>query len=383
MRSRIPSGHRAALLASLATATLAGLLSACGPGEVTSQEQRPVLVVLPGEAGGGVVSLTGDIRAREEGPLAFRVGGKLLARQVDIGDRVKRGDLLATLDPGDQQAQARAARARLSAAEAELGRARADQARFAALAKDQLISRSALDAHNASAAAAQGQVTAARAELDVALNQTAYSRLQAPADGVITNRQAEAGQVVTAGQAIYTLAVDGAREVAFAVSESHRAAIQPGQTVRVELWSDPGRQWPATVREVAPAADPASRTYAARATLDAPVGALQLGQSARVFIDAERSGQAVLSVPLTALQRDGDAVAVFVVDPKTSILTLQPVSVGAYGDDQVPVTSGLAADAWVVAAGGHLLRVGQKVTAVDRDNRIMSTDNAPAHSASD
>jgi multidrug efflux system membrane fusion protein len=382
MRSRTPSGRRAARLAILATVTLAGFfLTACGSGEVASQETRPVLVVLPGKADVGVASLTGEIRAREESPLAFRVGGKLLARQVDIGDQVKRGDLLATLDPGDQQAQVRAVQARLSAAEAELGRARADQARFAALAKHQLVSRSARDAQNASATAAQGQVDAARAELDVARNQAAYSRLLAPADGVITDRQAEAGQVVAAGQAVFTLAVDGAREVAFAVAESQKADIRPGQTVRVEVWSAPGKQWPGTVREVAPAADPASRTYAARATLDAPVGALQLGQSARVFIDAGPSGQtAVLSVPLTALQRDGDAVAVFVVDRKTSTLVLQPVTVGAYGDDRVPVTSGLSADAWVVAAGGHLLRAGQKVSPVDRDNRPLSIESAQVQS---
>ncbi len=384
MRSCISSGRRARLLASLATLALAVLLTACGSGEVASQEQRPVLVVLPGVADVGVSSLTGEIRARQESPLAFRVSGKLLARRVDIGDQVKRGDLLATLDPGDQQAQARAAQARLSAAQAEWGRARADQVRFAALAKDQLISRSTMDAHNASAAAAQDQVTVARAELDVARNQAAYSRLQAPADGVITSRQAEAGQVVAAGQAIFTLAVDGAREVAFAVPESQKAAIHPGQAVRVEVWSDPGKHWPGTVREVAPAADPASRTYAARATLDAPVGALQLGQSARVFIDTEHSGQAaVLSIPLTALQRDGDAIAVFVVDRKTSTLALQPVTVGPYGDDRVPVTAGLAEDAWVVAAGGHLLRAGQKVTPVDRDNRVMSSDRVAGQNTPD
>ena len=139
----------------------------------------------------------------------------------------------------------------------------------------------------------------------------------------------------------------------------------------VELWSESGKRWPGTVREVAPVADPASRTFAARATIDAPAGALDLGQSARVYFAG--ADDAALSVPLSALQRTGeDAVAVFVVDPATSTLKLQPIGIGPYGSDRVPVVDGLAPDALVVAAGGHLLREGQKVTPVDRDNRRIS-----------
>jgi len=141
--------------------------------------------------------------------------------------------------------------------------------------------------------------------------------------------------------------------------------------VQVEVWSQPGKHWPGTVREVAPAADPASRTFAARATVDAPADALQLGESARVAMVSDTTGGPRLSVPLTALQRSGDAVAVFVVDRASSTLKLQPVTIGAYGNDRVPVLDGLAADAWVVAAGGHLLREGQQVQPVDRDNRPL------------
>lgn len=349
---------------------LAALLAACGSGEAPPQESRPVLVVRPAPANGAGASLTGEIRAREESQLSFQVGGKLVGRRVDVGDRVKRGDVLATLDPGDLQARARAAQAQLSAAQAELARARADQARFATLAKQQLVSRSNMDAQNAAATAAQSQVNAARAELEVARNQAGYSRLLASADGVIAARHAEAGQVVGAGQAVFTLAADGPREVVFAVSEGQVGTLEPGQPVQVELWSAPGKRWPGSVREVAPVADPASRTFAARATVDAPDDALQLGQSARVFIAGDNSPGA-LSVPLTALQRSGDTSAVFVVDRKTSTLKLQPVVIGAYGNDRVPVTSGLDADAWVVAAGGHLLREGQQVNPVDRENRPL------------
>ncbi|MDQ3287718.1 MAG: efflux RND transporter periplasmic adaptor subunit, partial [Pseudomonadota bacterium] len=203
--------------------------------------------------------------------------------------------------------------------------------------------------------------------LVIARNQAAYTRLLAPADGVIASRSAEAGQVVGAGQPVFTLAADGVREVVFAVPEGLADRIQAGRAVLVELWSQDGRRWPGTVREVSPSADSASRTYAARAAVDAPDDALGLGQSAKVYMASDQ-GQS-LSVPLSALQRQGQATAVFVVDPKTSRLRLQPVEIGAYAKDHVPVRAGLAAGDWVVAAGGHLLQAGQQVRPVDRDNR--------------
>ncbi|MGH8078222.1 MAG: efflux RND transporter periplasmic adaptor subunit, partial [Lysobacter sp.] len=279
---------------------------------------------------------------------------------------------LAVLDAGDLQAQARAAQAQLSAAQAELGRARADQARYGKLAKDQLVSRSTIDAQNAAATAAQAQVNAARANLDVAGNQAAYTQLRAPSDGLIAARSAEAGQVVGAGQPVFVLATDGAREVAFAVPEGAIAALKPGQPVQVELWSQAGRRWPGRVREISPAADPASRTYAVRVSVEAPDDSLPLGQSARVYLP--HNGNGGLSVPLSALQRSNTGAAVFVVDAKTSTLMLQPVEVGAYGTDHAPVKRGLDAQAWVVAAGGHLLRAGQKVAPVDRDNRPVALE---------
>ncbi|MGY0558705.1 efflux RND transporter periplasmic adaptor subunit [Lysobacter sp. A421] len=359
----------------VAGALLAGLLAGCGPSETADVSARPVLVTQPVAADAVHDSLAGAIRAREESQLSFRVGGQMIERKADVGDHVSRGDVLATLDPDDLKARANAAQAQLAAAQAELGRARADQARYAALANDQLVSRSSMDAQNAAATAAQGQVDAARAELEVASNQAQYSQLRAPADGVIAERQAETGQVVAAGQAVFTMAADGGREVAFAVSEGQVAAIKPGQAVQVEVWSRPGERWPGVVREIAPVADPASRTFAVRATVDAPTGVLALGQSARVFLPGQETD--ALSIPLTALQPGGDGeVAVFVVDPQTSTLKLLPVSVGAYGSQTVPVLDGLAPDAWVVAAGGHLLREGQTVRPVDRDNRDVATADA-------
>jgi multidrug efflux system membrane fusion protein len=356
--------------AAVAAFVLLFALAGCGRDAPPADDARPVLVTRPGESGHTASAFAGDVRAREESPLSFRVGGNLIERKVDVGDHVRQGDLLAVLDAGDLSAQARAAQAQLAAAAAELGRARADQARFAKLGRDQLVSRSTIDAANAAAAAAQGQANAARANLEVARNQAGYTQLRAPATGVIAARQAEAGQVVAAGQTVFTLAADGAREIAFALPEGAIAGVKPGQAVLVELWSQPGQHWPGRIREIAPAADPASRTYAARVTVDAAPGALELGQSARVYLPTNGNGS--LSVPLAALQRQNGGFAVFVIDAKTATLRLQPVQVGPYREDRAPVKRGLNADDWVVAAGGHLLRAGQKVAPVDRDNRPVA-----------
>ena len=364
----------------LAAWTLLGctpfLMAACGQGDAVEEAPRPVLVTRPTASDHTASAFAGEVRAREESPLSFRVGGKLVQRNVDVGDHVRAGQVLATLDPGDLQAQARAAQAQLAAAEAELGRARADQARFAKLANDQLVSRSTLDAQNAAATAAQGQVNAARADLEVARNQAAYSQLRATRDGVIAARQAEAGQVVAAGQSVFTLAADGVREVAFALPEGMIANVRPGQAVQVEAWSRPGQRWNGRIRESARAAEPGSRRFAARVTVVARAGAIDLGQSARVYLPTNGNGS--LSVPIAALQRENGNASVFVVDAKTSTAKLRTVQTGAFGEDRVPVKSGLRADEWVVAAGGHLLRDGQKVQPVDRDNRPVAVAQAAA-----
>lgn len=342
------------------------VLNACNGRAEPEPAPQPVLVVQVAAADVGSTAFAGQVMAREESPLAFRVPGKLVGLRAEVGDRVRQDQVLAVLDASDLQAQARAAQAQLDAAQAELGRARADQTRFLELADEQLVSRSALDAQNAAAVAAQGQVNAALATRDLASNQASYSQLRAPAAGVIAARDAEVGQVVGAGQAVFTLAVDGPREVAFAVAEGSRL-IKVGQPVKVSVWSQPGLSWPGRVREVAPAADPASRTFAVRTTVDAPASTLQIGQSARVHLADESA--AAMQLPMTALQRDGVRTAVFVVDPATSTLKLQPVRVGKFASEQVTIIDGVESRDWVVAAGGHLLRAGQKVLPVDRANR--------------
>jgi multidrug efflux system membrane fusion protein len=349
-------------------------LAGCGKDDAHVEAPRPALVVIAGAGADAAPSaFAGEIRAREESPLSFRIGGQLVRRLVDAGDRVRKGQVLAELDPGDVRLQVDAARAQLAAAEGELARATSDQKRYAKLANEQLVSKSTLDAQNASYAAAAGQARAARAELDVARNQAEYSQLRAPRDGVIATRTAEAGQTVAAGQVVYTLAGSDGREVAIALPESRIREYQVGQPVLVELWSKPGERLPGRIREIAAAADPQARTYATRIAIDPNVASeVDLGQSARVYIAGTAHGAKALRLPLSALQRAVDgSTAVWVVDPNTNALKRVPVRVGPFGADSVPVLSGVRAGDRVIAAGGHLLREGQVVTPVDRDNRPL------------
>lgn len=353
---------------------MAVLLAACGHREETAQAPRPVLVVRAdaalGPAAEGLTAYAGEIRAREETALSFRVGGNLIRRQVDVGDRVRKGDLLAELDPGDLRLQVASLQAQLTAAEAQLARARADHARVASLAKDQLVSRSSLDQQTAALRAAEGQARAARAQFDLSRNQAGYSQLRAPRDGVIASRLIEAGQVVEAGKSVFSLAVDGGREVAFALPEATIRDFTVGQPVVIELWSARGHQVSGRIREIAPAADAQARTYAVRATLDpGNPQRIDLGQSARVYVPAAQRA-ASMRLPLSAVQRgETGATVVWVVDPKAPKARRVPVRIGPYAADGVAVLSGLRPADWVVVAGGHLLYEGQPVLPVDRSNR--------------
>ena len=360
-------GHRTKL-AMLAAALTMGL-AACAKPEAQAETARPVLVVHPaGGAQSAFSAYAGEIRAREESALSFRIGGSLVKRLVDAGDRVHRGQLLAELDPGDAGLQ-------VAAAQAEMARLGGDLERYRKLVAQKLVSQSAFDAQ-------QAAYRAARAQYELMRNQSAYTRLHAPRDGVIATRLAEAGQTVAAGQTVYTLAGDAGREVAIALPESRIRQVVVGQQVLVELWSAPGQRLPGRVREISPAADPQARTYAARVALDGDAaGAVELGQSARVYMQ-EQGEAAALSVPLSAVQRaaDGKPASLWVVDPKSHRVHLATVQLGAYADDAVPVLGGIDANAWIVAAGGHLLREGQLVAPVDRDNRPV-LEAAPAAAA--
>lgn len=350
-----------------AAVTLSILLAACGSTPPSEPAPRPAMVVQPERASSAFTVFPGEVRAREETALGFRVTGKIARRLVDVGDRVKQGQLLAELDPEDLALQAQAVQAQLAAAEADLAQARNELERHRTLLERQLISASLFEAREAAFKAAEARVGQARAQLDVARNQATYARLSANADGVIAQRLAEAGQVVAAGQTVFVLAVDGERDIAISLPESGIDRYQVGMPVLVSLWSDPDKRLAGRLRELAPAADAGARTYAARIALEGEAAGIELGQSARAIF-AARDGDA-LSVPLPAVTADAGRHYVYVVDPATSSLKRREVSIGPFLDASVPVTAGLQPGEWVVAAGGHLLSEGQKVRPVDRDNR--------------
>lgn len=328
---------------------LASLLAGCSRPDVPVEAARPVLVVHPSAgAQAGFSAYAGEIRAREETALSFRIGGSLLRRLVDAGDHVRRGQLLAEL----------AILAMPACRSPPRRRTRACAATSNATAR---WSRRSWSASRRSMRSRRPTARPARSTT-LTRNQSACTRLLAPRDGVIANRQAEAGQTVAAGQAVYTLAGDGGREVAIALPESRiREVSGPAGAGRTAEHAGPAPAGPRA--RYFPAADPQARTYAARVALDGDAAtAVELGQSARVYMQ-EHGEAAALRVPLSAVQRaaDGRPASLWVVDPKSRRVRLAAVKLGTYAEDVVPVLGGVDANARVVAAGGHLLREGQLV----------------------
>ena len=371
--SAIAPFHRLVLIA----AALA--LAACSQEAPEQGPARPAMVVQADAAAANLSVYAGEVRAQFEPALAFRIGGKISRRLVDVGEQVKKGQSLAELDASDVGLELEAARAQLASEESDLALATSELERYQSLLDRQLVSKSLYDVRVSARDAAQARVRQAQAEARVSGNQADYAVLRAPADGVISQRLAEAGQVVAAGQTVFVLAEQGQREVAISVPEQSAALFTPGREMAVELWSQPGKRFPAQLREIAPAADSQARTFAARVSFDPGDVRTEIGQSARVF--ALQQGKRSLAVPLPALYEKDGKPALWVVDPDESTVSLRPVTVGAYGESEVPVLAGLQPGEWVVAAGVHLLLEGQRIKPIDRENRpvkLVAATAAPA-----
>jgi RND family efflux transporter MFP subunit len=294
---------------------------------------------------------SGEVRARYESTLGFRVGGKMVERLVDAGARVRPGQPLARLDPAD---------ARLAASQAEASRAlaEADLKRTQDLKTKNFVSQAALDAKATAAQAADTQAQLAK-------NQAAYTTLLADAVGVVAAVLAEPGQVVGAGQGVLRLARDGEREVAIALPEAALARLKPGDPANVSLWAD-GKTYAGRVREIAPAADSATRTFAARVSIVGAATELPLGLTATVSFPRE-GGERVV-VPLAAIFQQGDRPAVWLIG-KDNEIVLRPIEVERYGDAGVVLKSGLTAGERIVAAGAFKLTAGEKVRLADEPRR--------------
>lgn len=346
---------------SIVAIVLALGLAACTKSEVPLPVVRPVELVEV-RSGGIVASavFAGEIRPRQESDLGFRIPGKVVARAVDVGTRVKRGQVLARLDPDDVRLQAEAAKAQVAATETEYAFARAEFERYQSLLDQKFVSASALDAKRNAMNATRARNEQAKAQLAVSSNQAGYATLLADHDGVVTAVSAEAGQVVAAGQPVVRLAREEEVEAAIHVPENRIGELRSARELGVVLWANPSRIYPARVREIAPAVDPATRTFAVRVAILERDPAVQWGMTANVVLRGTGSVDAVL-LPLTALYRRGDKAAVWIYDPAAQRVTLRPVEVGAYREDGAEIRAGLAPGEFVVAAGVHKLTEGQTV----------------------
>jgi membrane fusion protein, multidrug efflux system len=297
-------------------------------------------------------SYSGEVRARVETTLGFRIAGKIVERRVDVGMAVKPGQVLARLDPTDAGLQ-------VTQAEAQRALAAAELARYRDLKAKNYISASALDAREAAFQAADAQAALAR-------NQAAYTTLAADRAGVIGQVLAEPGQVVSVGQAVFRLAPDGEREIAIALPEGEVSGFKLGQAAEVTFWAAPGavgKPLTGRLREISPAADPVTRTYPARVSLKDADPLLPLGLSATVRFPSGTPGATRLMVPLTAIFQQGAQPAVWTVGADNTV-RLQPVSIAAYADGGAVVVGGLAGGEQIVAAGVNLLSAGEKVRIV-------------------
>jgi RND family efflux transporter MFP subunit len=354
--------HSKLLPTALALVAATLLLGACSkpvPSEEPIRAVKVLTVGVDGMRAGG--EFAGEVRARVESRLGFRVGGKIVRRQVELGQRVKAGAILAQLDPQDYQLAAQAAKAQVSAALTNRDLAGADFKRYKELRDQNFISGAELERRDATLKAAQAQLDQAQAQGSAQGNQAAYTTLVADVSGVVTAVEAEPGQVVAAGTPVVRIAQDGPRDVVFAVPEDKVAQIKLGSGVDVRPW---GAQTPihGVVREVAASADPVTRTFVVKVALPTQ-DALALGATVSVMPQAlDRSGVQVIKLPTSALRQDGQSSAVWVLDTASMTVKLQHIQVATADGNDVVVASGLQPGMQVVAAGVHVLSPGQKVT---------------------
>ena len=304
------------------------------------------------------ILLSGDIQARVETQLSFRVGGKIIERKVDVGDHIQANQVLARLDPKDLKIQVDTAQASVNAQQAQVVQTRAAFIRQQKLLPKGYTSQSEYDAANAAQLSAQSALAAAQAQLANAREQLSYSNLVAEAPGIITARQAEVGQVVQATMPIYTLARDGARDAVFNVYESLFIEPPKDPSVYVTLLSDPTIKVKGQIREITPTVAAQSGTLQIKVQLEALPKGMELGSVVSVNLTSAPSPS--IELPWAALTKDVSEPAVWVADAQNTV-RLQRVKVGRYLTGSVIIREGLKDGENVVVAGGQLLHPGMKV----------------------
>jgi multidrug efflux system membrane fusion protein len=354
------------------------VLTACSKPAATEEPIRAVKVITVGVEGmRSGAEFAGEVRARVDSRLGFRVGGKIVRRQAELGQRVKAGEVLAQLDPQDYKLAAQAAKAQVAVAATNRDLAAADFKRYKELRDQNFISGAELERRDATLKAAQAQVDQAQAQLSGQGNQAAYTTLVADVSGIVTAVEAEPGQVVAAGTPVVRMAQDGPRDVVFSVPEDRVMLIKPGSIVDVRAWSATVAL-KGVVREVAASADPVTRTFGVKVSLDAK-DALPLGTTVSVVPHAfDRSGVPVIKLPTSALRQDGKSSAVWVLDAASMTVKLQPILIATADGNDVVVAAGLQPGMQVVAAGVHVLSPGQKVTIYKEKGAVAPVNPAQA-----
>ncbi len=337
-------------------------LIACSKTEAPKEPLRAVKVITIAGSNLNVEGVySAEIRARVESRLGFQVGGKLLQRSVEPGQRVAAGQLLAQIDARDYQLAAQSAQAQLSAAQSQRDLAAAEYKRFEALKAQNFISGAELERRETALKAADASLNQAKAQAQAQSNQASYASLSASHAGVVTAVDGEVGQVVSAGQPIVRLAHDGPRDAVFAVSEQMVMGLKLGQAMQATLLST-GQILNGKVRELAASADPVTRTFAVKLSL-ADSTNLPLGVTVNVNAGPTvGNAPLVIKLPTSALRQEGQSTVVWVLDEATMTVNTQAVQLGMVDGNEVVIQSGLKPGQKVVSAGVHVLAPGQKVT---------------------
>lgn len=358
-----------------------GLLAGCSRQQPAPEPVRAVkLLTVAASPLQMQLEYAGEVRARVESRLSFRVAGKIVQRQAELGQRVQAGQLLARLDARDYELAAQAARAQVAAATTQRDLAAADFERFSQLKAQNFISGAELDRRQAQLKSAQAALDQARAQLASQGNQADYTRLLADADGVVTGIDAEPGQVVAAGTPVVRVARDGPRDAVFYVPEDKVGQLRVGQAVQVRAWSA-GAPMPGKVREVAASADPVTRTFLVKVAVDGsdvpPLGAT-------VYVAPQafaHGGVQAMRLPTSSLRQEGGQTAVWVYEPGEGgggTVRSQVVQIATADGNEAVVAAGLAPGMQVVATGVHALAPGQKVTVYKPKSPQTPEGKAPA-----
>lgn len=336
------------------------VLGGCREEATPEPVARPVrTVVATLQPTGEPLSLTGQVQAQEQVSLAFRIPGRMVERMVDVGATVAAGDVVARLDPRPQSDDLQAAEAAVAAAQGQIVQLRGAFDRQSKLLSEGFTTKAQFDQAQQQLQTAQAQLQSATAQASTAGDRVAYGELRADAPGTVIETGAEAGEVVSAGQMIVRVARDGGRDAWFEVPAALIRTAPRDIEVQLALTDAPDIRATGRVREVAPQADAATRTYLVKVGLDDPPAAMRLG--ATVTGSIRLVGDPAVTLPASALTRSGEQPAVWVVDPASLQVSLAPVEIRAYGQDTVTLSGGIDSGTIVVTAGVQALRPAQVV----------------------